>query len=101
MAYQTNRGSNATNQVSSNVTNRTNNLAAGARPQVEPIYSTGLFRPDPNKSKALAGIQVRETVTIPAGSFINVYEVEADKKKSDKSPDFRLMIKPGKLKQQA
>jgi len=59
--------------------------------KVEALLSTGLFAPDKDsKSKAIGSVKVKEAITIPAGSYINLYE--NDRRKSDTDPVFRLQI---------
>lgn len=55
------------------------------------LLSTGLFAPDREGSKAVATVRIKEAVTIPAGSYINLYE--SDRSKGEKSPMFRLQIR--------
>lgn len=64
------------------------------------IYKTGLFRPT-NKdgsvktdTKVLASIKMKESITIPAGSFINLFD-NSDDKKTEKSPDFTVSFRLG------
>lgn len=65
---------------------------ATARPKAAGVVlSTGLFAPDREGSKALATVRVKEAVTIPAGSYINLYENQ--KKTSDKSPLFNIQVR--------
>lgn len=60
--------------------------------KVEALLSTGLFAPDKDsKSKAIGSVKVKEAITIPAGSYINLYE--NDRRKSDTDPVFRLQIR--------
>lgn len=60
--------------------------------KAEPLLSTGLFAPDKeSKSKAIGSVKVKEAITIPAGSYINLYE--NDRRKSDTDPVFRLQIR--------
>ena len=54
------------------------------------ILTTGLFAPENSKSKAIGTIKLKEAVTLPAGSYINLYEVD---RKGDKSPVFRLQVR--------
>lgn len=68
--------------------------ATGAAKSTEALFSTGLFAPREG-SKSVATVQLKEAVTIPAGSYINLYQSEA---KSDKSPIFRMQIRAGELK---
>jgi hypothetical protein len=60
------------------------------------LFRTGLFVPDREGVSAMASVQVKEDVMIPAGSYITIYK--NDDKKSEKSPDFSLVVKPGKQK---
>jgi hypothetical protein len=60
--------------------------------KVEALLTTGLFAPDKDsKSKAIGSVKVKEAITIPAGSYINLYE--NDRRKSDTDPLFRLQIR--------
>lgn len=59
------------------------------------LFTTGLFRPDSEKSKALASIRVKEAVTIPAGSYINLYTVDEPK---ENGPTHRIQIKESSVK---
>lgn len=77
----------------SNVSSSKPTTEGTARPAA--IFSTGLFAPTKEGVKSLGNIQVKEDVTIPAGSYINLYDVE---KKNDKSPAFRIQVTAGKLK---
>lgn len=61
------------------------------------LYSTGLFAPDGDRSKAVGTVKVKEAITIPAGSYINLYE--NDRRKGDKDPVFKLQIRAGKVAQ--
>lgn len=61
------------------------------------LFTTGIFAPHPqSKGKAIATVQLKEAVTIPAGSYINLYECED--RKTDKSPLFRMQVREGVLK---
>lgn len=75
------------------------NAAATGKPtgatQSTAIFSTGLFVPDREGVKAMASVQVKEEVVIPAGSYISIYH--NDLKKSETSPDYRLQVRPGKM----
>jgi len=64
--------------------------------KTEAIFSTGLWAQEGGKS--LATVQVREDIMIPAGSYINLYQSD---KKDEKSPDFKIQVRPGVLKQRA
>lgn len=61
----------------------------------EVILSTGLFTPSNKNSKALATIQVKEAVTIPAGAYINVYQNE---QKTEKHPVLRMQVRKAAAK---
>jgi hypothetical protein len=81
---------------------RTGTQAPAGQPmKAEPIFSTGLFVPDAEAVakgvSAMASIQVKEDITIPAGSYIAVYDNSNDRK-SETSPHFRMVVKPGKQK---
>jgi hypothetical protein len=43
------------------------------------VFRTGLFKPKFDDAKNVAEVLVKEAITIPAGSRIKLYEVEADK----------------------
>lgn len=60
------------------------------------LFKTGLWAPTREGSKAIATVQVKETITIPAGSYLNLYQAD---KKNEKSPDFNLQVRSGKLKE--
>lgn len=95
MAYgRSNNGSNS-NSVARPASGTTTGkpVAAGT---TAAIFSTGLFAPREG-SKSIATVQLKEAVTIPAGSYINMYEADS---KGDKSPIFRLQVRPGVLKSQ-
>ena len=59
------------------------------------LFSTGLFAPDNEKSKAMATVKIKEDLVIPAGSYINLYENEAT---SERSPKIRLQIRKASVK---
>lgn len=65
--------------------------------KVEDIFRTGLWAQEGGKS--LATVQVRADVVIPAGSYINLYQTDAAHK-GEKSPDFKITVRPGILKEQ-
>jgi hypothetical protein len=70
--------------------------ASGARATSEDtVFSTGLFKPLNENSKAVATIQLKEDVVLKAGMYINLYEADA---KTEKSPIFRVQIRKGELK---
>jgi hypothetical protein len=72
--------------------------SSGKTASASSLYSTGLFAPDSDRSKAVGTVKVRETITIPAGSYINLYE--NDRRKGDKDPVFKLQVRAGKVDQQ-
>lgn len=84
------------NNVSSN-NNRTVGGSSAGQKKTEAIFSTGLFAPREG-SKSVATIQLKESVTIPAGAYINLYSVD---QKTEKSPIFRMQVRPGQLKSKA
>lgn len=90
MAYvPRNSGSTSGNMARSNMS-----AGNGEKASVSSLYSTGLFAPDSDKSKAVGTVRVKETITIPAGSYINLYE--NDRRKGDKDPVFKLQVRAGK-----
>lgn len=72
---------------------------AASTVKVENLFSTGLWLQE--KGPALASVQVKEDVTFPAGSYINLYANAAEDKKSAAHPDFKITVRPGKLKARA
>ncbi len=52
------------------------------------VFSTGLFKPE--KGMAVGSIKIKETITLPAGSYLNLYQNEP---KSPKSPVYRIQVK--------
>lgn len=90
------------NQVASNTSGNTarstgSQSAGASKTAASSLYSTGLFAPDGDKSKAVGTVKVKETITIPAGSYINLYE--NDRRKDDKDPVFKLQVRAGKAAQ--
>lgn len=88
----------------------TKNQQAGGTPRTgaavattgkrESLFSTGLFvkkddAGNPVEGATLASVQVKEAVTIPAGSWINLYQNEP---KTAKHPEFSIKVNAGKLK---
>lgn len=66
--------------------------------KTEPLFKTGLWKqPEGSKSQAIATCQVKEDVHIPAGSYINLFQTDLDKR-TELSPDFRITVRPGVLK---
>ena len=93
MAYvPRNSGSSTGNMARSNSTQ-----SAGSKTASSALYSTGLFAPDGDRSKAVGTVRVKEAITIPAGSYINLYE--NDRRKGDKDPVFKLQVRAGKTEQ--
>lgn len=74
----------------------TNSVAKPAGEKRETIYRTGLFTSDKEGSKTLASVKVKEAVTIPAGSYINLYH-NTDKK-TPEGPDYTITVMPGVVK---
>lgn len=96
MAYvPRNSGSTSGNMARSNTAAGSNGQASSS---ASSLYSTGLFAPDSDRSKAVGTVKVKETITIPAGSYINLYE--NDRRKGDKDPVFKLQVRAGKTDQQ-
>lgn len=94
MAYGTQKssyGSNSNKSAGSN--NNSGSKVAGQKREV--IFRTGLFAPTREGVKAIGTVQVREDITIPAGSYLNLYESD---KKNEKSPAFSLAVTPGQMK---
>jgi hypothetical protein len=88
MAYTPrNSGSSSGSSYSKPVAHKPEASAAKS----DALFSSGLFTPDNEKSKAIGTVRVKETITIPAGSYINLYE--NDRKKTDKDPVFKLQIR--------
>ena len=66
--------------------------------KTEPLFKTGLWKqPEGSKSQAIATCQVKEDVHIPAGSYINLFATDLDKR-TEMSPDFRITVRPGVLR---
>jgi hypothetical protein len=96
MAYGTNQQRSSYGNSNSN--NSKAAASAGAKSsgqKREVIFRTGLFAPTKEGVKAIGTVQVKEDVTIPAGSYLNLYESD---KKSEKSPAFSLSVTPGQMK---
>lgn len=66
--------------------------------KVENVFTTGMWLQE--KGPALASVQIKEDITLPAGAYINLYDNRADKK-SEAHPDFKVTVRPGKLKARA
>ena len=82
---------------SGNMARSTQQSAGTSKTASNALYSTGLFAPDGDRSKAVGTVKVKETITIPAGSYINLYENE--RRKGDKDPVFKLQVRAGKSEQ--
>jgi hypothetical protein len=95
MAYQV-RGNSQMSPVSKPATSV---AASGSTSTRKSLFQTGLFAPNKEGVKSIGSVQVKEAITIPAGSYINLYE--NDKRKSDASPIFNLSVTEGKLKSQS
>ena len=67
--------------------------------KAETLFSTGLFAPE-KEGPMVASVQVKETITIPAGSYINVFQnAPGEKTKTGKdAPPFRLSVRSGVLR---
>lgn len=81
-----------------NMSRSTQQSAGTSKVASNSLYSTGLFAPDGDRSKAVGTVKVKETITIPAGSYINLYE--NDRRKGEKDPVFKLQVRAGKTDQQ-
>lgn len=57
------------------------------------LFTTGLFKPE--KGAAIGSVKTKEAVTIPAGSYINLYEVE---NKVEGKPVFRIQVREASKK---
>lgn len=69
--------------------------------KVENILRTGLFTPTGEKviEGLMGSVQLKEAVTLPAGTWINLYENDkARSKNPEKAPDFNLQFRPGVVK---
>lgn len=97
MAYSSNTkySGNANRTAPVNTSKPAATAAATGTVKVENIYSTGLWKQEGGRS--LASVQVREDITIPAGSYINLFETTDDMRREN-SPDFRITVRPGVLK---
>ena len=58
------------------------------------IFSTGMFKPNKEGVKSIASVKLKEDLTIPAGSYVNIYVNEY--KKEDNHPDYKLRVTKGK-----
>lgn len=62
------------------------------------VYSTGLFTPKSEKSKAIGSIMVAEDVMIPAGTWLNLYVFDGEVKEGKQAPAYRLVASEGTAK---
>lgn len=67
----------------------------GSSERPKAIFSTGLFAPTKEGVKSLGSVQLKEDITLPAGSYINLYPVDQTK---DNSPVYKIQVTPGKKK---
>lgn len=91
MAY----GTGTQSKYSGNA-NRTTGTAAvtGTAKKKEAIFRTGLWKRE--GGKAFASVQLKEAVTLPAGTYVDIYL--NDDKKSEQHPDVTLIANPGVVK---
>lgn len=59
------------------------------------LLSTGLFTPKNPDSKAVASVQIKEAVTLSAGSVIHLLPVDPTKYKKN-PPAFKMVIFPAR-----
>lgn len=91
MAYGNNGGySGNKNRVAAKPMQSASATATG---KAETVFKTGLWKKEGGKS--LASVQVKEAITIPAGSYLNLFEND---KKNDKGPDFTISVRTGTVK---
>lgn len=95
--YQSNRQytNNRTNTQGSSAA-ATDKGAAGATAREANLFQTGLWKPE--KGAALATVQVREDLTIPAGSYINVFVVDDVSRYKGNPPSHKMTIRKGTLR---
>lgn len=72
--------------------------AKGPTTRKPALFSTGLFSPTKEGVKAIGSVQVKEAITIPAGSYINLYENDKAPANGGVAPAFRLQVTEGVLK---
>lgn len=94
MAYNQSQGNRGNFRQPQAASSAPRPAAAGDRPKA--IFSTGLFAPTKEGVKSLGNVQLKEDITLPAGSYINLYPVERTK---DSSPVYKIQVTPGKRKQ--
>lgn len=71
---------------------------AGSSERPAPLFSTGLFAPNKDGVKSIGGVQLKEAINLPAGSFINLYTVEPREGDKPNGPVYRIQVMPGTLK---
>ena len=71
------------------------NSGSSSGTEVDAIFSTGLFAPKSENAKAIGTVTVDKEIVIPAGSFINLYKVDDERRKTDKHPVYSLLVRPG------
>lgn len=79
MAYGNSGTQNRSNQGQKPVVQKTAAVAGTMAQKKDSVFRTGLFKPKFDDAKNVAEVLVKEAITIPAGSRIKLYEVEADK----------------------
>lgn len=94
MAYQNNQKQSFQSNSRPASAPRSASASGSAASTRKTVYKTGLFAPTKEGVKSLGSVQVKESVTIPAGSYINIYEAD---KKNENSPAYNLSITEGKL----
>lgn len=95
MAYPNSNGGNRPQQSGSRPAFTNSAVKTGTPGTTErkpAIFQTGLFKPTKEGVKSIGSVQVKEDVTIPAGSYINLYTAA-----SDKNADlaFKIQVTPG------
>jgi hypothetical protein len=88
MAYNNAQKSNSFQGKSAGNSSRT--TAAPVAAESASLFTTGLFKSE--KGPALASVKVKEDILIPAGAYINLYEVDEDRK-TDTGPVYRIQIR--------
>lgn len=99
MAYQqNNRGNYSNNRTSAPA------RAATTEKKNDVIFSTGMFpgrkKQDGSPSKVLGEVQLKEDLTIPAGSRLKLIPVDASRYSKDAKavPVYQLMVTEGQLR---
>lgn len=76
----------------------------GTASAAETVFKTGLWVKTDKEtgevipSKSLASVQLKEAVTIPAGSYINLFQNDKRPGKEATDPDFTINVRTGTLK---